>query len=118
MDYSGEARHVQPTLFSGARDTARLIPRRTRRLLARAADYYSREAVGIVEAHARQHGNNSTPLFMYLAIQNVHSPYTLPPSWQVRQYPKMGEALHTYANMLATLDGAVGNVTSALRNVG
>ena len=45
------------------------------------ADYYSHEATGIIEAHGR--GNGSSPLFMYLAIQNVHSPYTLPPAWQV-----------------------------------
>ena len=83
------------------------------------ADYYSREAVGIIEGHGRrQAGNSSTPLFLYLAIQNVHSPYTLPPAWQVRDYPRMGSALHTYANMLAMLDGAVGNVTAALHRAG
>jgi arylsulfatase A-like enzyme len=89
------------------------------------ADFYSREAVGVIERHAeeaRGHGaypaSAAPPLFMYLSIQNVHMPYTLPPPWQVRQYPAMGAEFHTYANMLAMLDGVVGNVTDALRRHG
>mmetsp|Transcript_30802 Transcript_30802/g.50940 ORF Transcript_30802/g.50940 Transcript_30802/m.50940 type:complete len:533 (+) Transcript_30802:57-1655(+) len=82
------------------------------------ADYYSRSAVDIIEAHGRRHSTPTAPLFLYFAIQNVHSPYTLPPKWQVRHYPKMGEKFHIYANMLAALDGAVANVTRALRGAG
>ena len=81
------------------------------------ADYYSREAVAIIEEHAQRHGGDS-PLFMYLAIQNVHAPFTLPPAWQVHDYPQMGAAWRTYANMLAALDGAVGNVSAALQRAG
>ena len=55
---------------------------------------------------------------MYVPYQNVHSPYTLPPAWEEREYPAMGDRLHTYANMLALLDEGIGNLTSALRSSG
>lgn len=48
----------------------------------------------------------------------MHSPYSLPPAWQTHSYPQMGSKWHVYANMLAMLDGAVSNVTGALRRTG
>ena len=74
------------------------------------ADYYAGRAVSLIEAHP-----TASPLFLFLALQNVHAPYELPPAWQVRDYPKMGATFHVYANMLALLDDAVANVTAALR---
>jgi hypothetical protein len=53
---------------------------------------------------------------MYFAIQNVHSPYTLPPAWEVKEFPQMWDK--TYANMLALLDSATANLTLALHRSG
>jgi arylsulfatase A-like enzyme len=75
------------------------------------ANFYAQSAVNILEAH-----DTKSPLFMYLAIQNVHSPYELPPEWEVQNFPEMWD--HTYANMLHMLDMAVGNVTGALKRLG
>jgi arylsulfatase A-like enzyme len=80
-----------------------------------------------VEAAAAAKGSSSSssssskiskprPFFMYLAIQNVHSPYTLPPAWETREHPAMWDK--TYANMLAMLDSAVANVTQSVRDAG
>lgn len=71
------------------------------------ANAYTSAAVNLIEAHPK-----SRPLFLYFSVQNVHSPYTLPPSWEVRHFPQMPD--QTYANMLHMLDEAVGNVTAAL----
>ena len=43
---------------------------------------------------------------MYLAIQNVHAPYTLPPAWQARNLSSDADE-NTYLNMVALLDDAV-----------
>ena len=74
------------------------------------ADIYTARAVELVEAHPV-----ATPFFLYFAIQNVHSPYQLPPALQVKSYPAMGSKWHVYANMLYTLDEGVHNLTAALR---
>eukprot|EP00039_Didymoeca_costata_P013891 m.217870 g.217870 ORF g.217870 m.217870 type:complete len:625 (-) comp15892_c1_seq26:1294-3168(-) len=52
------------------------------------------------------------PLFLYLAFQNVHSPYQSPPEWENFPYPAMWNPI--YANMLHMLDVGVDNVTQAL----
>jgi len=75
------------------------------------ANFYAERATEIIESH-----DVKDPFFMYYAIQNVHSPYQLPPSWETKDFPEMWD--HTYANMLAMLDMAVGNVTDALKRSG
>lgn len=72
-----------------------------------ATNYYTQRAVDIISSH-----DQAAPLFMYLAVQNVHSPYQLPPAWEVQDFPEMWD--HTYANMIHMLDKAVGNVSDAL----
>ena len=52
----------------------------------------------------------------YLAIQNVHTPYTLPAPWETKNYSNMWD--NTYANMLAVMDTVVANVTNALHDSG
>eukprot|EP00937_MAST-01D_sp_MAST-1D-sp2_P000140 g140.t1 len=76
-------------------------------------------AAAIVQAHdAREQ-----PLFLYLALQSVHSPYEAPQSY-VDQYAWMNDTAHytpisagrpLYGGMVAALDEAVANVTAALR---
>lgn len=75
------------------------------------ANFYTESAIDIFESH-----DAKDPFFMYFAIQNVHSPYQLPPAWEVQDFPKMWD--HTYANMLHMLDAAVGNLTDALKRTG
>lgn len=75
------------------------------------ANFYTETAVDIIESH-----DAKDPFFMYFAIQNVHSPYQLPPAWETKQFPKMWN--NVYANMLHMLDMAVGNVTDALKRTG
>ena len=41
---------------------------------------------------------------------------SLPPAWETKSFPKMWD--HTYANMLAMLDSAVGNLTAAVKHAG
>eukprot|EP00656_Telonema_subtile_P000083 TRINITY_DN10035_c0_g1_i2.p1 TRINITY_DN10035_c0_g1~~TRINITY_DN10035_c0_g1_i2.p1 ORF type:complete len:538 (-),score=120.73 TRINITY_DN10035_c0_g1_i2:189-1802(-) len=84
------------------------------------ANYYAQTGVRIIQEHAERkassEGPSDHPFFMYFAIQNVHSPYTLPPSWETSEYPRMWD--HTYSNMLAIMDSAIGNLTDALKTTG
>ena len=89
-------------------------------------DFYGAQAVKFITQHGNewrnyraQHSSDSgnthslpNPFFMYLAIQNVHTPYMLPEPWEVQNYTDMWD--NTYANMLAILDDVVANVTTAL----
>jgi len=92
-----------------------------------ATNYYTQHAVDIIErtgaasaasaasaaAGAAGGATEARPFFMYFAVQNVHSPYELPPAWEEHDYPAMWD--HTYANMLAVLDQATQNLTAALK---
>jgi len=80
-------------------------------------NYYTAAAVAIIEEVSASR-LITAPHFMYLAYQNVHDPYTLPPDWEAKDFPSMGQRLHVFANMLALLDDGVRNVTSALRRAG
>lgn len=77
-----------------------------------ATNFYTSEAVNIIETR----NETSPPFFMYFAIQNVHSPYELPPEWEQHDFPEMWD--RTYANMLAVLDSATENLTQALHRAG
>ena len=83
-----------------------------------ATNYYTSVAVDILEktgaaAAAAAGATETRPFFMYFSVQNVHSPYQLPPAWEQHEYPAMWN--HTYSNMLAVLDQATHNLTNALR---
>eukprot|EP00936_MAST-01D_sp_MAST-1D-sp1_P000982 g982.t1 len=101
------------------------------------ANYYAERAISFVEAAGKRRRarlargepeSAREPFFMYYAIQNVHSPYTLPPAWETKDFqnmcnkstPSMADCMwdKTYANMLAMLDGAVANVTDAVKEQG
>ena len=83
-----------------------------------ATNYYTETAVDILEKHASSSSSSSSssPFFMYFAIQNVHSPYQLPPSWEQQSFPEMWDK--TYANMLSVLDTSTKNLTEALYRTG
>jgi len=75
---------------------------------------YATAAVDIITAH-----DASTPLFLYLAFQAVHSPDQVPQSY-IDPYNATIPDLkrRTFAGMLSALDEAVGNVTDALDRAG
>jgi len=73
----------------------------------------SQRAEEIIKRH-----NSSTPLFLYLPFQNVHSPVQAPDSF-VNQYDFIKDKTRrVYAGMVSAVDQAIGNVTKALKNKG
>ena len=85
-----------------------------------ATNYYTQRAVDILErtgtavTSGSKGGSTETrPFFMYFSVQNVHTPYQLPPAWEQHHYPGMWN--YTYANMLSVLDQATQNLTDALK---
>ena len=67
------------------------------------ANDFSARAKQIVDAH-----DPSTPLFLYLPFQSVHSPYEVPKAYQqaMAKYSQRG----VYAGMVYALDEAIGYV--------
>ena len=78
------------------------------------AELFASEAARIAENH-----DASKPLFLYLAMQNVHNPYDVPPIDVNRTYPEIVDyERRVYAGMVAELDAAVANVTAAFERAG
>ena len=79
---------------------------------------YTRKAVGAIEQHAATNGASS-PLFMYLAYQAIHSPDEAPSSYSDRFSETIPNThRRTVAGMVAALDEGIGNVTEALKENG
>jgi arylsulfatase B/arylsulfatase I/J len=78
---------------------------------------FSGEADRVIRAH-----NASTPLFLYVAFQNVHNPYEAPPVGLVNVsevYKNISDpGRRLYAGMVTALDLAVLNVTRSLQAAG
>lgn len=75
-------------------------------------DALSREAVAFVERHKER------PFFLYLAFNAVHTPMHATDDRLKRFASIEDETRRTYAAMLAAMDEAVGEVTSAIRAAG
>jgi len=74
---------------------------------------YNKEAVSIIQSH-----DPSTPLFLYMAFQNVHAPLEVPQPY-INQYSSIdNKDRQVYSGMVAFLDEAVGNITNALKKAG
>jgi len=79
---------------------------------------YTRKAVGAIGQHAATNGASS-PLFMYLAYQAIHSPDEAPSSYSDRFSDTIpNKHRRTVAGMVAALDEGIGNVTEALKKNG
>lgn len=89
---------------------------------------WSKEAVRAIEnnsaRNARASVNNkpNTPMFMYLALHNVHQPVEAPPEFLV-QYPASDYNETTiprryYNSMAFSVDQVIANVTKALKQTG
>lgn len=95
------------------------------------ADIYAAEATKLIAAHGRQQqreqleqqqhggqGPSPTPLFLYLAFQNAHSPYEVPRRYLDR-YPGLNgnrSSRACFNSMVSALDDAVGAVVAALKS--
>merc|ERR1712048_1033158 len=79
-------------------------------------NFYSERAVSIIEQH-----DISQPLWLHLAYQAVHGPFTDPPEWERVPYnpefcrQESNKNCEKYANMLHVLDTGIANVTAALQ---
>lgn len=78
------------------------------------AHVFTSAAVDIINEH-----DPNTPLFLYLAYQNVHAPAEVPQSY-VDAYNTtiQSKRRRTFAGMLSAMDEGIGNVTAALRAKG
>lgn len=60
----------------------------------------------------------ATPLFLYVALQNVHAPMEADPFWE-GLYPHVSYKLRkSYMAMMSTIDSSVANITAALKRTG
>lgn len=105
-------------------------------------NFYTSTAVSLIEGH-----NRSRPLWIHLAYQAVHSPYTNPPQWENATvaagfdhakycggvcagcHPQEGGCppekqgcdktqCSVFSDMVFVVDDGIGNVTSALKTTG
>ena len=77
------------------------------------AHLFARKAGEIIDNH-----NQSNPMFMYVALQSVHSPLQVPDEY-VKPYSHIkDENRRTYAGMVSAMDEAVKNITEHLKSAG
>ncbi|XP_070542676.1 arylsulfatase B-like [Ptychodera flava] len=76
---------------------------------------YAQEAENIIMNH-----DETTPLFLYLSFQAVHTPLQVPSEYSdmYKDIIPNDESRRTYAGMVTCMDEAVGNVTMALQKRG
>ena len=75
---------------------------------------FGAEAVRVINSHALSaHGDS--PLFLYLAMQDVHEPISAPAKYIALHQDIRDGTRRTYAAMVSAMDEAIGNVTSALK---
>jgi hypothetical protein len=78
------------------------------------ANMFSAEAVRVISDHA-QDVHDDSPLFLYLALQDVHEPVSAPSKYISLHQDIDDGTRRTYAGMVSAMDEAIGNVTSALK---
>ena len=83
-----------------------------------AAYTYTRLATDVIDAHARAAPRDGAPLFLYLALQNVHGPEEVDPRFLAPYNASMWAPRRTLNAMVSAADESLGNVTAALRRNG
>ena len=71
------------------------------------------EARRIIISH-----NASTPLFLYLPFQSVHSPLQVPTEYTEKYENITDDDRKIYAGMVENADEAIGNITQAMKTAG
>jgi len=74
---------------------------------------HAERAEKIIKSH-----NSSTPLFLYMAFQNVHVPLQAPQQYIDKYSFIEDENRRTYAGMVDIMDEAIGNITEAMKDAG
>lgn len=78
------------------------------------AHMFGAEAVRVINSYALSaHGDS--PLFLYLAMQDVHEPISAPAKYIALHQDIDDGTRRTYAAMVSAMDEAIGNVTSSLK---
>lgn len=67
----------------------------------------------MIKAH-----NSSTPLFLYMAFQNVHAPLQAPKGYSDKYSFIKDENRRMFAGMVDIMDEAIGNITHAMKDAG
>ena len=76
--------------------------------------FYLQQAERVILSH-----NASTPLFLYLPIQSVHSPLEVPCTEYTEKYENItDDDRKIYAGMVENVDEAIGNITEAMKTAG
>ncbi|XP_071109424.1 arylsulfatase B-like [Haliotis cracherodii] len=76
---------------------------------------FTDRATDVINQH-----NTSTPLFLYLSLQNPHFPLQVGDVYthHTHRYTEVNERRRTYCGMVSALDEGIGNVTAALEERG
>ena len=75
--------------------------------------FYLQQAQKVILSH-----NASTPLFLYLPFQSVHSPLQVPTEYTEKYENIKDDDRKIYAGMVENVDEAIGNITEAMKTAG
>ncbi|XP_074473540.1 arylsulfatase B-like [Sebastes fasciatus] len=78
-----------------------------------ATELFSQKATSVIEKH-----NPNKPLFLYVAMQAVHAPLQVPERYLTPYSFIEDNDRRLFAGMVASMDEAVGNITSSLQQAG
>ncbi|XP_069119486.1 arylsulfatase J-like isoform X2 [Argopecten irradians] len=73
-------------------------------------EMYSKRVIDLVNNY-----NSTKPMFMYLAFQAVHAPLEVPSRYTDKYAHIKNHNRRTYAGMVAAMDEAIGNITTAFQ---
>lgn len=79
---------------------------------------YSRRAVELITEHGLHHNQGGTPLFLYLALHNIHGPDEVTPEFLALYDPDIFPARRTIDAMVSAVDSTLANVSAALARAG
>jgi arylsulfatase B len=79
---------------------------------------YSRRAVEVITEHGVHYNEGGTPLFLYLALHNIHGPDEVTPEFLAQYDPEIWPARRTIDAMVSAVDSTLANVSAALTRSG